>query len=214
MNSLTHLTAAFAALLLLASCQTQPGVSGTAALQPGDIVFQDSSPVSGQAEAIKKLTRSDWSHCGIYFEDSSGKGVVVDGNGLSKAVAWEKWRANGNGGRYAAWRAVNPLTAAQISALRKAADHLDGRIYDKRFAWDDERIYCSEIIWKAWRAAFQEELCPLQKLGDFDLASREARALIERPDSWGSLENALRHRDEPVVSPQKLTESALLRRIR
>lgn len=58
----------------------------------GDIVFQDTSvlaaagtaPVTLQAgEAIKKLTNSQWSHCGIFFYRKHLGAVVVEGDGAS-----------------------------------------------------------------------------------------------------------------------------------
>lgn len=197
-------------LALLTSCQSprQPAPAG-GGLKSGDLVFQDSGPVSAQAAAIKALTNSQWSHCGLYFE-SPGGGVVVDGNGTTRAVAWAVWRSRGAGGRYAAFRLRRGLSTTEAALLRSQADRLDGRPYDVKFAWDDTKIYCSELMWKAYQRALNIQLCPLGKLSDFDLNDPLAAPLITRPDSWGTVANAQAHGNEPVVSPHQLAESGLL----
>jgi uncharacterized protein YycO len=182
-------------------------------LQDGDIVFQDSSPHSGQAEAIKALTRSKWSHCGIYFTSSKTGGVVIDGNGRGKVMGWADWKAGGKDGEVAIYRFKKGMTAEQVVMLRDAANKLDQRPYDLKFAWDDESIYCSELIWKACQRALQIELGDLQKLDDFDLQSDLARPLIERPGSWGSLENVRENGDEEVISPQAIADCEHLTKV-
>jgi hypothetical protein len=205
-----------AALLMLAACQSTPNnpsrAAGNGSLRSGDIVFQDSSPVSGQAEAIKTLTRSQWSHCGIYFERPGGP-VIIDGNGQQGAMAWPTWRARGDGGRFAAYRLRNGLSEEQVTRLRAAADGYDGRPYDFKFAWGPAEIYCSELIWKAYRDALQKEVGRLQRLRDFDLHSPLALPLIQRRRGWGTVENAVAHGDTLVISPQAIAESELLQRV-
>nr|ACO70952.1 putative peptidoglycan peptidase [uncultured Verrucomicrobiota bacterium] len=185
-----------------------------AKLRSGDIVFQDSSPHSGQAVAIKKLTRSAWSHCGIYFAREGRAPVVIDGNGTQREVLWEAWKSNGAGGRYAAFRLKRDLSEGEVEALWRRASFYDGRPYDLKFAWDDGKIYCSELIWKACRDALKLEIGKTERLADFDLRDPAARALIERPGSWGTVENAMAHGEEVVVSPQAIAQSPLLRRVR
>jgi hypothetical protein len=206
-----------AALLMLTGCQTTPSsnssrAAGDGSLRSGDIVFQDSSPVSGQAEAIKTLTRSQWSHCGIYFERPGGA-VIIDGNGRQGAVAWPTWRERGEGRRFAAYRLRNGLSDEQVAGLWTAAKSYDNRPYDFKFAWGNAEIYCSELIWKAYLDATQKEVGRIQRLRDFDLRSPLALPLIKRPRGWGTVENALAHGDERVVSPQAILESELLQRV-
>lgn len=183
-------------------------------LQSGDIVFQDSSPHSGQAAAIKALTRSQWSHCGIYFANAEGE-VIIDGNGWQRAIPWPQWRDGGAGGKYAAYRLRKGLSADEVRRLWTAANRYDGRPYDLKFAWGDDEIYCSELIWKSYRDALAGlEIGRLQRLRDFDLGSPLARPLIERKGSWGTVEYARVHGDEFVISPQAIADSALLQKIR
>lgn len=182
-----------------------PKASGQ--LQSGDVVFQDSSPGNGvRAGAIKTLSRSKWSHCGIYFKRPGGA-VVIEGNGRDATpTPWEKWKQKGAGQVVDAYRLNRSLTPAQVEALWAAARHYDGRPYDVKFAWGDGEIYCSELIWKAYWDALHVELSTPSTFGQFNLRSREARDLITAPGGWGTVEAAEAHSNEKVVSPQALTD--------
>ncbi len=206
--------AAGAIALGAAGCQTRPVPAADAPLESGDIVFQDSVDPSGQAHAIKVMSDSRWSHCGIYFERPGRAPIVIDGDGAGPPQSWDAWRDAGVGGRYAAYRVRDGLSGGEAAALMGRAGELDGRAYDFKFAWGDAEIYCSELVWKAYDRALGIRLGEVQRFTDFDLDHPMARLLIERPGSWGTVENARGHGDEPVVSPQAITESERLVRVR
>lgn len=186
----------------------------------GDIVFQDTSvpaaagtaPVTLQAgEAIKKLTNSQWSHCGIYFYRKDLGAVVVDGDGANgKLRTWADWKARGAKGKVAIYRLKAKLSEQNVESLWKQATKYDNRPYDFKFAWDNDTIYCSELVWKAYREAMGVETGTVQKYQDYDLTTPAAKLLITRPNSWGSLESVLKRPNEPIVSPQSITLSPLL----
>ncbi|MEE2828503.1 MAG: YiiX/YebB-like N1pC/P60 family cysteine hydrolase, partial [Myxococcota bacterium] len=44
-----------------------------------------------------------------------------------------------------------------------------GRDYDGIFGWSDDRIYCSELVWKLYDRAAGLQLGKLTRLGDFNL---------------------------------------------
>lgn len=184
--------------LVLASCS-----AGTP--KSGDLVFQDSSPVSNQADAIKALTGSKWTHCGIYFDDGNG-GIVVEAVGTSRKYSkWDDWRERGARGRVGIRGLERDLTEQELKKLKTAAMGYAGRSYDLKFAWGDDAIYCSELIWKAYRDALDIELSKTEKLGDFNLSNSHSRKLIERSGSWGSMSKV--PKNEPVVSPEALYKS-------
>ncbi len=83
--------------------------------------------------------------------------------------------------------------------------HRNGKPYDLYFEWSDQRIYCSELVWKAYREAVGIELGDRQKLRDFDLS--DARVKAKMRERFGG-EVPL---DEPVISPAAMFDSALLR---
>jgi uncharacterized protein YycO len=44
-----------------------------------------------------------------------------------------------------------------------------GRPYDILFSWTDDKLYCSELVWKIYNETADLELCPLKKLKEYDL---------------------------------------------
>jgi Permuted papain-like amidase enzyme, YaeF/YiiX, C92 family len=78
----------------------------------------------------------------------------------------------------------------------------EGRPYDIRYELDDEKIYCSELIYKAFRTATGEELGKLQRLGDLDW--RPYRETIE------AIENGPAPLDRLMITPRSLSEAAQL----
>lgn len=206
-----------ATLALLSACPSvanrsnasSPGV--TNGLRSGDIVFQDSAPHSGQANQIKRLTNSSWSHCGIYFDRPGIGAVVVEAVGRSrKWQAWQSWKDSGAGKRVGIRRLRGGLNSQQTEKLWRSAMEYAGRPYDLRFAWGTEAMYCSELVWLAYRDAVATEIGRLGRFGDFNLDSQDARELIERDGSWGSIEEARRHADMKVISPQAVWDSERL----
>lgn len=192
-------TLILAAALLLVAASPAPG--GGTRLRTGDLVFQ--SMGSEQGEAIERATRSQYSHVGMIFAD--GRRVrVLEAVGPVKYTPWREWAARGTGGRYAVRRlrdADRVLSPAAAAALRREAEKFLGRPYDFLFGWSDDRIYCSEFVWKAYRNALGIELAAPARLRDFDLSDPlVARKLRERYGDGIPL-------DEPVVSPQQLFAS-------
>jgi hypothetical protein len=69
------------------------------------------------------------------------------------------------------------LPAAEI--LRQAARGFGGKPYDLTFEWSDDRIYCSELVWKIYERGLGIRIGRLQKLGDFDLSDPAVKAKIK-----------------------------------
>jgi uncharacterized protein YycO len=75
------------------------------------------------------------------------------------------------------------------------ANKFIGKNYDLTFEWDDERIYCSELVYKIYKLGAGIEVGKLQKLSEFDLSNPIVKAkLVERYGTKIPL-------DEPVISP-------------
>lgn len=164
---------ALALVVVVAACARPAYVP-----RDGDIVFHTSR--SAQSLAIQKATRSPYSHMGLVFH-RDGVPYVFE---AVEPVRWTKladWTARGAGGRFVAKRLVDAeqrLDAAALQALRRAATRYLGRHYDLYFEWSDERIYCSELVWKAYRAALGIELGARQTLAEFDLTDPAVQAKI------------------------------------
>jgi len=185
-------------LLLLLSLSLTAGAGG---LRDGDIVFQTSR--SGQSVAIQRATHSPYSHVGIVFL-RDGKPYVLEAVATVRYTPLDTWIARGDGGHYVVKRLARPLTAIEDNRLKQAAGSYEGRSYDLYFEWSNERIYCSELVWKIYRDAVDLKLGKLQKLREFDLADPIVKTRMrERYGAHVPL-------DEPVISPAAVFASPLL----
>lgn len=173
-------------------------------LKEGDIVFQDLA--CSQSEAIKLATHSDYSHVGIVlFKD--GKPYVYEAVGPVKFTPLRSWIKQGEGSRFVARRLKNAdkvLTPEVLKKLEQVALGFKGKHYDWLFDWSDEKIYCSELVWKIYQRATGLQVGKPQRLKDFDMSSKAVQEqLVEKYGAqvpW----------DEVVISPQRMFDSDLL----
>jgi uncharacterized protein YycO len=173
-------------------------------LHEGDIIFQTSK--SGQSLAIQLATHSKFSHCGILFKDSTGW-YVLEAVQPVKKTSLKEWISHGDEGHYWVRRlktASETLTPQVLSAMKQIGSTFTGKNYDLYFGWSDERIYCSELVWKIYKRAANLEVGKLQKLKEFDLTSPAVqKKMKERYGNEVPME-------ELVISPGKIYDSDLL----
>ena len=164
-------------------------------VRDGDIAFQMSR--SAQSVAIQRATHSPYSHMGLVLY-RHGQPYVLEAIGPVQYTPFARWVARGVGGKFVIKRlrdAKRALTPEAVEKLRKAANSLEGRPYDLAFAWSDERIYCSELVWKVYDRALGIDIGRLQPLRTLDLSDPLVRAkLNERYGETLPL-------DEPVIAP-------------
>jgi hypothetical protein len=170
-------------------------------LRDGDLIFHTSQ--SAQSQAIQLATHSPYSHCGILYKDK-GEWQVFEAVQPVKMTPLASWVARGQGGHFVIKRlhdAASALTPATLTQLRAAGQPMLGRSYDLAFGWSDDRIYCSELIWKVYDRGLHRQLGRLQQLRDFDLSNPAVQAkLRERYGKQLPL-------DEPVISPVSVFNS-------
>jgi len=189
-------------ILLIAGCRSKSDQP-----QDGDIIFHTSQ--SPQSVAVQRATRSRYSHMGIVFI-TDGKPYVFEAVHPVKFTRFEDWVKKGLDGHYVMKRLKdeNPLTPEGIQKLRQAALEFEGKPYDATFEWSNERIYCSELVWKMYDNALGIQIGRPQKLRDFDLDSPVVKQkLRERYGERVPL-------DEMVISPQAMFESELIETVR
>lgn len=169
-------------------------------LVDGDIVFQTSR--STQSVAVQKATASPYSHMGIVFL-RGGQPFVLEAAGRVHYTPLAEWVARGVGGHVVAKRLrdAETMSPAAAAKLRQAAESFAGRPYDLTFAWSDDRIYCSELVWKAYQRGLGIELGALQALSDFRLDAPEVRQKMK--ERYGD-KIPLR---EPVIAPAAVFDS-------
>ena len=170
-------------------------------LRDGDLIFHTSR--SAQSRAIQLATHSAWSHCGIVYKEG-GKWQVFEAVQPVKLTPLADWVARGQGGHFVTKRlrnAATVLTPAALVRLKAAGQPMLGHSYDLYFGWSDDRIYCSELIWKVYERGIGRRLGRLQQLRDFDLSSPAVRAkLRERYGNRLPL-------SETVISPVSIFRS-------
>ena len=192
-----------AAVVFLASCAASCQ-SHSVPLQEGDLVFQ--SFASPQSTAIKLATKSRFSHMGIILRQGD-RLMVYEAVGPVKFTPVDEWIDRDPGGHFVVERLKNAkaiLTEGNLEKLERTAATFKGKPYDWVFNWSDEKIYCSELVWKIYYRALGIEIGGLRKLRDFDLSSPEVRMkLRERYPEGVPLE-------ETVISPQDVFRSDAL----
>lgn len=177
-------------------------------LSNGDLIFQTS--LSAQSKAIQLATKSKYSHCGLIFKNGNDYSVFE----AVQPVKWtplEKWIARGQDGRYVIKRLKNAeqiLTPQALIKMKLVRDSFSGKDYDLTFEWSDDKIYCSELIWKIYQRATGIEIGKLERLRDFDLTNEAVKNKMK--ERYGN-EIPM---DETVISPVAIFDSQLLTTIR
>lgn len=194
-------------LFSLAACAAVSfsGLRAEDAYKTGDVVFQ--STAGEQAKAIRAATGSRYTHCGVVFEEG-GVFKVLEASQPVKVTPLAEFRKRSLPGTFEVRRLKEPLSTAAIEAGKTWGREQVGLNYDPHFRWDDQTLYCSELVWKVFKKA-GVELCPTRRFGDYELESPEVQKVIK--ERYGSKEKM--PQDEPVVSPGDLADSPLLVRV-
>jgi hypothetical protein len=175
-------------------------------IHAGDLIFQTSE--SSQCEAVRIATNSKFSHCGIvYILD--GKRFVFEAVQPVKLTPLDEWIQHGKDQDFLVKRLkdTTALTPIAIEKMEIYSRHFLNSDYDSYFGWSDDKMYCSELIWKIYKNGAGIELCPLQKLRDFNLTDSKVKAkLKERYGNNIPLEEA-------VVAPSNIVDSKLLKTV-
>lgn len=173
-------------------------------IKNGDMVFQCS--ISPQCEAIQLATHSEYTHCGIIFKSGSEINVYEAVQPV-KVTPLNKWIARGKGGYFVIKRLSNAdklLNEKVVSNMISEAELMKGKSYDIYFGWSDEKIYCSELIWKIYKRGAGIEIGKLQTLKEFDLTSAPVKKIMN--ERYG----ADIPYNETVISPASIFDSELL----
>ena len=175
-----------------------------AALQNGDIIFQTST--SSQSKAIQAATNSKYSHCGIIYKEGN-EFYVFEAIQPVKRTPLDEWIARGQDGKYVIKRLENAdqvLTPGTLAKMKKVGEQFKGKNYDLTFEWSDDKIYCSELIWKIYQRATGIEIGKLEKLSDFDLTNDAVKKKMK--ERYGNNIPT----EEIVISPAAIFDSKLL----
>lgn len=204
--------ALFTLLLVLAGCTqkfekqhqvtTRPVTDSS--LHDGDIIFQTSR--SAQSIAVQQATHSPYSHCGLIVK-RNGNWYVLEAVQPVKFTVLDKWIERGKGGDYVIKRLINAdkiLTPSATNSMDTVANTFISKDYDIYFGWDDDKIYCSELIWKIYKRSIGISIGNTQKLRDMDLSGNVVKQkMFERYKNKVPL-------NDTVITPVAIFNSPLL----
>lgn len=176
-------------------------------LKEGDILFQETN--SKQSKAIQLATHSEWNHIGIVFKDTEGF-FVYEAVQPVKKTPLANWFARGIGNKFVIKRLIDSekiLNEENLFEMKKFATKLLDKNYDIYFEWSDERMYCSEYVWKVYKEVTGVEVGKIQKLKEFDLTSEEVKKIMN--ERYGDKPPF----DETVISPAAIFNSDKLKTV-
>jgi uncharacterized protein YycO len=127
-------------------------------VQPGDILFQDLD--CGHAcDAIEKVTEGvdgmDFSHCGIVVQMGNDM-MVVEAYGAVKATAINDFMARSKDPNGDPKVVIGRLKDEQSSLADESAEiakEYIGKGYDDAFNLDNDKYYCSELVYECFKKA-------------------------------------------------------------
>ena len=129
--------------------------------EEGDLVFQ-SLPLNDLVQAIEGVSESPYSHCGIVvYKDNEW--LVLEAIGPVKYTPLYEWVQRGRRQAFAVYKIKE---GNDLRTFIKEAESFLGKPYDVRYRMDDEKIYCSELIYKAYLKSHNIKLGELKALGD------------------------------------------------
>ncbi|MBM75948.1 MAG: hypothetical protein CMK59_11160 [Proteobacteria bacterium] len=168
--------------------------------QNGDIIFHTS--LSRQSAAIQIATESPYSHVGIVYIKNN-KPYVFEAISTVSSTPLNTWISRGEGQRYMVMRTKKELSQEQLTSMKQEGDSHLGKKYDVKFEWGDEKMYCSELVWKVYEAADIKLSAP-HKMKSYNF--EDPRVLKELQDRWHQNINW----NESVVAPVDLVKSKKL----
>lgn len=154
--------------LIGAAEKTQPS---ELKVQSGDVLLQAST--SERSALIRKASRSPYSHVGLVEVAKDGVFVLEAVQPVSRTPL-AKWAKRGEGGWVTVLRPRGLDSAARGRVVAAAKKEL-GKPYDSLYRWDDERLYCSELVVKAFArgasvSVGKQEVVKTLELSDEELA--------------------------------------------
>ena len=145
-------------------------------LKTGDIVFQESG--GGQRLAIMLASHSLYTHTGLIELAADGTPLVVEAAGPVRTVPLKYWINNGTANRITIKR-IKGLSESDARAAVARAHTYDGVPYDIFFLNTRDAIYCSELIYAAFKEGPKIAVGREEKVRDLHFDNAAVRHLIE-----------------------------------
>ncbi len=146
-------------------------------LKTGDIVFQKTA--TSASDAIMLASGTQYTHVGIVEIDKSGQPQVIEAVGPVQEVPLGEWMKKGSKGRITIKR-IKGLDEGQAGSAIASARRYLGRPYDHFFYDTRDQIYCSELIYAAFKDGPNISVGRQEKVRDLKIDTDAAQTLIKQ----------------------------------
>jgi len=156
-------------------------------VQEGDVIFQSSK--SRQSPLISAATLSPITHCGVIVI-KGGEPYVLEASSTLKVTPLKEFIKRGRWGAY--W-IKHPKDMGNMHIRYR---HLLGRSYDLAFSFNNNKYYCSELVYDIYKYQLGVELCEPKPMKSYI--------------TWGMKKVMIRrgmNPDDLVVAPSDLFKS-------
>jgi len=174
--------------------------------QNGDIIFTKTS--GRQAIAVLAATDSPWTHTAVIFI-KDGRPMVLEAVQPVQIITLDSYlKRNGPESNHCFKRLIDSLSMKKDSfekATKWAKKHV-GKSYDGRFQWSDNKLYCSELVWKVYAQCADIELCKVKIVKDYNLDHTKVKQMVK--ERFGLVSGL--NLNEKIVAPSDIFDSELL----
>lgn len=171
----------------------------------GDIIFIQSQ--TDQAAAIAEGTESIWTHVGIVVK-KTGDWHVAESVGPLNVTPLRSFIGRSKGKSYKVVR--NQKFSQKMLPKLYIALYKYNQPYDIFFEFSNDRIYCSELVYKVFRDVTGTPVGRLQKMKELKLDGPYVSKLIE--DRLTAIGKEL-NLEEPIITPVGLLDDKYLTNI-
>jgi uncharacterized protein YycO len=178
------------------------GMEQNIVFRDGDIIFNQTR--GELSERIAAVTGSRLTHCGLIFVEED-KIYVIEASETVRIVPVEKWVQSGVDKKFALLR-DGSLTQQQKEQIVREGKRFLERPYDFKFQLDDEEIYCSELVYKAYKNGADIILEHPKRLKDLNYRGHEEYIRSITPGGELKLERE-------VITPLQIYKSRKLVKI-
>jgi uncharacterized protein YycO len=200
-------------ILSLFGCNTTPqndeitATHSDDSVQVGDILIQEE--YSSQSWAVREATNSNITHVGVVI-DADGRAPldVIEAVGPVRITSIENFNSRGPTQILRLKNADSHRTNINTNLGKASASYL-GRPYDFKFKWDNENIYCSELVWKAY-ADIGIKVAEASKFSDLNLDGQLTKQLISERLTADEKVDV----NETIVTPADLERSPYLVKVK
>ena len=184
---------------------TKSDIHPTYEPREGDLVFQALPLDVDLIQAIEGITQSHYSHVGV-LHLRKGKWTVIEACASGVIYTpFEKWEKIGRNGRWAVYR-LKPKYRPHIPKFLKNLHSHAGKPYDFKYEFTDDKLYCSELVFHAWKKTTHKNMGKLENV--LSLNWKPYQATIEKYNQ-GPLPTTGRI----LISPISLSRAKQLERV-